>query len=60
MIRTMAESAIRENLKIVLERLEIACKKRSPDFQDVKPRLVAVSKIKPVESIIEAYNAGNI
>lgn len=56
----MAESAIRENLKIVLERLEIACKKRSPDFQDVKPRLVAVSKIKPVESIIEAYNAGNI
>ncbi|KAF7273194.1 hypothetical protein GWI33_014085 [Rhynchophorus ferrugineus] len=54
----MAESAIRENLKLVLERLEIACKKRSLDLQDVKPRLVAVSKIKPVESIIEAYNEG--
>ena len=46
---------IQENLKKILSEIEDAAAK-SPYGQDVK--LVAVSKTKPKEDILEAYNAG--
>lgn len=45
-------------LKTVLSQIEAAVAKRSKDLPQITPRLVAVSKIKPVPLIIEAYEAG--
>jgi len=55
-------SAIAENLKSVRTRLNLACAKRRTDleFAFLNPRLVAVSKTKPVECIVKAYEAGQM
>lgn len=58
MLRNMAEIDVKQGVKNVLHQIEIACSKRVPELQDVKPRLVAVSKTKPVEYIIQAYEEG--
>lgn len=41
------------NFKTVIERINLASSNRSSSV-----RLVAVSKLKPIEDIIELYNAG--
>ncbi|EEB13214.1 predicted protein [Pediculus humanus corporis] len=51
-------STIQKNLKTVQERIRNACLKRAVNLSNIEPRLVAVSKTKPIESIIEAYNCG--
>ncbi|KAF7993550.1 hypothetical protein HCN44_010145 [Aphidius gifuensis] len=51
-------SEIAKNIKLVEEKILKACSKRSPEFENIKPRLVAVSKIKPASLIIDAYEAG--
>lgn len=53
-----AKVDIMYGLKTVLSQIEIAVARRSKDLPQIAPRLVAVSKIKPVELIVEAYNAG--
>jgi len=57
----MAElEGIPDNIKIVRERIEAACAKRSPELQEIweRPRLVAVSKLKPVQHVLRAYEGG--
>ncbi|ERL85350.1 pyridoxal phosphate homeostasis protein [Dendroctonus ponderosae] len=58
MIRSMADVDVRQGLRKVLGQVQVAAGNRSPDLQDVKPRLVAVSKIKPAELILQAYEEG--
>ena len=48
---------IRENLNTVQENIRHACKRVGRPPEDVT--LIAVSKTKPVEMIMEAYEAGN-
>jgi len=38
--------------------VSIASKARPPELQHTEPRLVAVSKTKPISAIVEAYSAG--
>ncbi|XP_069140004.1 pyridoxal phosphate homeostasis protein-like [Argopecten irradians] len=45
-------------LKSVLCKIETATSKRSETLPPVKPRLVAVTKTKPAEAIISAYECG--
>lgn len=45
-------------LRAVNERVQQAVAQRPPDLPAIQPRLVAVSKTKPVEMVIEAYNQG--
>ncbi|VVD03066.1 unnamed protein product [Leptidea sinapis] len=52
------EVDIMHNLKTVLSRIELAVSRRSKDLPNIAPKLIAVSKIKPVPMIIEAYKAG--
>ncbi|MCR5733149.1 MAG: YggS family pyridoxal phosphate-dependent enzyme [Lachnospiraceae bacterium] len=47
---------IRDNLEIIEERMELACRESGRSLDDV--RLIAVSKTKPVELIKEAYGLG--
>ncbi|MBR1524232.1 MAG: YggS family pyridoxal phosphate-dependent enzyme [Lachnospiraceae bacterium] len=47
---------IAENLKLVEENIQSACKKAGRNRSDVT--LIAVSKTKPVSDLMEAYNAG--
>ena len=47
---------VKENLKLVENNIEKACKRASRDPSEVT--LIAVSKTKPVEMIMEAYEAG--
>ncbi len=47
---------IRENLKKVEENISMACERSGRDRGEVT--LIAVSKTKPVEDLMEAYNAG--
>ncbi|KAF5279155.1 hypothetical protein FQR65_LT03401 [Abscondita terminalis] len=54
----MADIDIKLGIKTILDGIELACKKRAPELQYTKPRLVAVSKTKPNDLIIEAYEAG--
>ncbi|EDW14356.1 pyridoxal phosphate homeostasis protein [Drosophila mojavensis] len=56
--RTMAEFDIAAGLQHVLKRIESVLQSRPQEINTPKPLLVAVSKTKPVECIIEAYNAG--
>ncbi|XP_059610376.1 pyridoxal phosphate homeostasis protein [Phlebotomus argentipes] len=56
--RIMSEVDIKQNLKLVVERIEEAFKKRPPALQTEKPFLVAVAKTKPADVIAEAYAAG--
>ncbi|KAL1449852.1 hypothetical protein WDU94_002324 [Cyamophila willieti] len=45
-------------IKGTLEKIQLACARRPQELQWSQPRLVAVSKTKPKEAIIEAYNCG--
>ncbi|KAH8417574.1 hypothetical protein KR222_002028 [Zaprionus bogoriensis] len=56
--RTMAEFDIQGGLQLVLKQMEASLQKRPQDLETAKPMLVAVSKTKPAECIIEAYKAG--
>ncbi|XP_060648529.1 pyridoxal phosphate homeostasis protein isoform X1 [Drosophila nasuta] len=56
--RTMAEFDIKAGLQHVLNQMELALQKRPKEINGPKPLLLAVSKTKPAECIIEAYNAG--
>ncbi len=47
---------IEENLKEIRSEMEAACKKSGRSLSDV--RLIAVSKTKPAEMVMEAYRAG--
>jgi len=53
-------ATISDNLKYVQERITHAAGQRTPELHDAfpSPRLVAVSKTKPKEAIIHAYQAG--
>lgn len=52
------ENNLKESLKMVQSRIQQAMKNRTDDLQYIEPLLVAVSKTKPVEMIIEAYGEG--
>jgi pyridoxal phosphate enzyme (YggS family) len=58
MLRRMAEVDVKQGLRAVLAKIEQASSKRSQELQCIIPRLVAVTKTKPVELIVEAYDAG--
>uniref|UniRef100_A0A8D8Y6C3 Pyridoxal phosphate homeostasis protein n=1 Tax=Cacopsylla melanoneura TaxID=428564 RepID=A0A8D8Y6C3_9HEMI len=45
-------------IKGTLEKIQQACARRPQELQWSKPRLIAVSKTKPKQAIIEAYNCG--
>ena len=47
---------IKENLDAVEKNIEAACKRAGRDRSEVT--LIAVSKTKPIEDLMEAYNAG--
>lgn len=47
---------VKENLKIVEEKITDACKRSGRNREDVT--LIAVSKTKPIEMVVEAYDAG--
>lgn len=49
---------IEKNLKKVVNRIEKACRAAGRDPDEVT--LVAISKTKPVEEIVEAFNAGQV
>ncbi|KZC13225.1 Proline synthase co-transcribed bacterial like protein [Dufourea novaeangliae] len=46
------------NLKIIHDQILAASARRPLEYKDFEPRLVAVSKLKPPELIIDAYEAG--
>jgi len=50
--------SVKENLEIIEERIVAACEKSGRSRDEVK--LVAVSKRKPFEAVIEAAEAGQI
>lgn len=52
------EHFIKEALKEVHEKIQRAANNRPDNLQYIIPRLVAVSKTKPVELIVEAYKEG--
>lgn len=58
MLRRMADIDVKLGLRTILEKIETASKKRAPELQYSKPQLVAVSKTKPTNLIIEAYEEG--
>ncbi|XP_068238066.1 pyridoxal phosphate homeostasis protein isoform X2 [Palaemon carinicauda] len=60
MLRIMSDGEVVKALKHVLERVAVATKGRNPDVAALfpQPRLVAVSKTKPKERIMEAYSIG--
>ncbi|XP_031633104.1 pyridoxal phosphate homeostasis protein [Contarinia nasturtii] len=59
MINRIMESVdVKLGIKHILERVEQSYLKRSPGNRCAKPTLVAVSKTKPIEMIIDAYSAG--
>ncbi|HCL02627.1 MAG TPA: YggS family pyridoxal phosphate-dependent enzyme, partial [Lachnoclostridium phytofermentans] len=47
---------IQENITNVLQKIEAACKRSNRSKEEVI--LIAVSKTKPIEMLIEAYHAG--
>ncbi|BFY98498.1 hypothetical protein BsWGS_01537 [Bradybaena similaris] len=50
--------SIARQIKLVLDKMEAAALRRPESLQYAKPKLVAVSKTKSVDMIIEAYDAG--
>lgn len=55
----MALTDIPHNLEVVCDRMELAEQRRQGEALTYKkPRLVAVSKTKPLVDIVEAYNSG--
>ncbi|XP_070541277.1 pyridoxal phosphate homeostasis protein-like [Ptychodera flava] len=57
-VMAAADSNVTKALKSVLERVQTACLARSTEFAHIQPRLVAVSKTKPVSMLLEAYGCG--
>jgi len=52
--------SVTENLSVILNKVSGAYGSADPSLRAIKhPRLVAVSKTKPVEMIVEAYEAGH-
>ncbi|KAL8560273.1 hypothetical protein ACOMHN_006004 [Nucella lapillus] len=60
MIRKMSTkgSDIARQLRLVIDRVNAAAQRRPEHLQGREPRLVAVSKTKPAEMIMEAYASG--
>ncbi|XP_039961451.1 pyridoxal phosphate homeostasis protein [Bactrocera tryoni] len=58
MIRAMSDVNVKAGIECILKRIDAALARRPPHIKAPKPQLVAVSKTKPVEMIIEAYEAG--
>ncbi|XP_049807973.1 pyridoxal phosphate homeostasis protein isoform X3 [Schistocerca nitens] len=59
MIRTvMGELEIAKNLGVILNKVRAAAERRPPEYRTHEPRLVAVSKTKPKELVIAAYENG--
>ncbi|XP_017771115.1 PREDICTED: proline synthase co-transcribed bacterial homolog protein [Nicrophorus vespilloides] len=58
MLKTMMDVDVKQGLRIVRNRIEAACQKRKPELQNVKANLVAVSKTKPAEMIVDCYDEG--
>ncbi|GAB0087394.1 Pyridoxal phosphate homeostasis protein [Sergentomyia squamirostris] len=56
--KIMSEVDVKQTLKLVLEKIEGAFKNRPSTLETEKPYLVAVSKTKPAEMVMEAYEAG--
>lgn len=56
MEETYETGIVKENLKLVEEKIEAACKRSGRKREDVT--LIAVSKTKPIEMIEEAYDTG--
>ncbi|ALC47546.1 CG1983 [Drosophila busckii] len=56
--RTMAEFDVTAGLQHVTKRIEEVLQSRTKEIKSPKPLLVAVSKTKPAETVIEAYKAG--
>ncbi|XP_069872292.1 pyridoxal phosphate homeostasis protein isoform X1 [Dipodomys merriami] len=56
--RMSAELGVGLALRTVNERLQEAVARRPQDLPAIQPRLVAVSKTKPADMVIEAYNHG--
>ncbi|XP_046383958.1 pyridoxal phosphate homeostasis protein [Ischnura elegans] len=56
--RAMSEAEVAKCLRSVFERIQNACTNRPQELSNFEPRLVAVSKTKPKELIIAAYDAG--
>ncbi|XP_019865232.2 pyridoxal phosphate homeostasis protein-like [Aethina tumida] len=54
----MSENDVRQALGVVLNKIEQACQRRRPELQNVTPLLVAASKFKSVDYILEAYKEG--
>lgn len=51
-------SFIEENLEIVRDKIERACRAAGRDTDEV--RLIAVSKTRPIEAVLEAYRLGTV
>uniref|UniRef100_U5ET25 Pyridoxal phosphate homeostasis protein n=1 Tax=Corethrella appendiculata TaxID=1370023 RepID=U5ET25_9DIPT len=56
--RIMSEVDVKLGIKSILDRIDIAYNKRAQTFVAPKPKLVAVSKTKPIELILDAYSVG--
>ncbi|XP_048186217.1 pyridoxal phosphate homeostasis protein [Perognathus longimembris pacificus] len=56
--RMSAELGVGFSLRAVNERLQQAVARRPQNLPAIQPRLVAVSKTKPADMVIEAYNHG--
>ncbi|KAJ8944220.1 hypothetical protein NQ318_014582 [Aromia moschata] len=58
LLKKMAEVDVKKGLKLILNKIDEASKRRNPELQALEPRLVAVSKLKPVSLILDAYEEG--
>ncbi|XP_006000351.1 pyridoxal phosphate homeostasis protein [Latimeria chalumnae] len=58
MWRAVMSEEVGRALKAVLERVQQAAAGRAQDLPAIQPRLVAVSKTKPADMVIEAYKHG--
>uniref|UniRef100_A0A1B0B1I8 Pyridoxal phosphate homeostasis protein n=1 Tax=Glossina palpalis gambiensis TaxID=67801 RepID=A0A1B0B1I8_9MUSC len=56
--RVMADIDVKAGLQQILKRIDAAYEQRPKDLEAGKPFLVAVSKTKPIEMIIDAYSVG--
>ncbi|XP_066586377.1 pyridoxal phosphate homeostasis protein [Prorops nasuta] len=57
-IKLVNMKEIAANLKVIREKIVAATAKRPSEYNYFEPQLVAVSKFKPTELVIEAYEAG--
>ncbi|KAM7360094.1 pyridoxal phosphate homeostasis protein isoform 1-T2 [Cochliomyia hominivorax] len=56
--RIMADVDVKAGIQNILKRIDVAYEQRPKELKGNKPLLVAVSKTKPVEMIIDAYSVG--